>query len=41
MVSRMESVRLRRIVFAIDPRAFLTSSKVHDAFGEGFKDYQK
>ena len=41
VVSRMESVRLRRIVFAIDPRAFLTSSLLHDAFGEGFKDYQK
>lgn len=41
VVSRMESVRLRQIVFSTDTRAFLTSSKVHDAFGEGFKDYKK
>ena len=41
VVSRMESVRLRQIVFTTDSKAFLTSSKVNDAFGEGFKDYQK
>ncbi len=40
VVGRMESVRLRRIVFSVDPKAFLTSSKVNEAFGEGFKDYE-
>jgi len=37
-VSRLETIRLRRIVFSIDPRAFLISSKAHDTYGEGFKD---
>ena len=32
-------VVLRRIVFTVDPKAFLISTKAHDAFGEGFKDY--
>lgn len=41
VVSRMESVRVRQIVFSTDSKAFLTSSKVNDAFGEGFKDYQR
>ena len=39
VVSRMETVALRRIVFTVDPKAFLISTKAHDAFGEGFKDY--
>ena len=34
----MKTVRLRRIVFSVDPRAFLISSKAHDTYGEGFKE---
>ena len=37
-VTRLETVRLRRIVFSIDPRAFMISSKAHDTYGEGFKE---
>lgn len=37
-VSRMETVRLRRIVFSVDPRAFMISNKAHDTYGEGFKE---
>ena len=40
-VSRMESVRLRRIVFAADPAAFFISTRSHDTYGEGFKELQK
>jgi len=36
-VSRLETVRLRRIVFSVDPRAFMISNKAHDTYGEGFK----
>ena len=38
VVSRLETMRLRRIVFSVDPRAFLISSKAHDTYGEGFKE---
>ena len=37
-VTRLETVRLRRIVFSVDPHAFLISSKAHDTYGEGFKE---
>ena len=37
-VSRLETVRLRRIVFSVDPKAFMISSKAHDTYGEGFKE---
>ena len=37
VVSRMETVTLRRIVFSVDPRAFVISAKAHDTYGEGFK----
>lgn len=40
VVSRMETMTLRRIVFTVDPKAFLISTKAHDAYGEGFKDYR-
>lgn len=40
VVSRMETVHLRRIVFSIDPKAFLISSKAHDTYGEGFKEIE-
>lgn len=39
-VSRMETVRLRRIVFSVDPRAFMISNKAHDTYGEGFKEHK-
>lgn len=39
-VSRLETVRLRRIVFSVDPRAFMISNKAHDAYGEGFKEHK-
>ena len=38
VVSRMETVTLRRIVFSVDPRAFVISAKAHDTYGEGFKN---
>ena len=39
VVSRMETVTLRRIVFSADPRAFVISAKAHDTYGEGFKEH--
>ena len=39
VVSRMETVTLRRIVFSVDPKAFVISAKAHDTYGEGFKDH--
>ena len=40
-VNRMESIRLRRIVFSIDPSAFFITTRSHDTYGEGFKELQK
>ena len=40
VVSRMETIHLRRIVFSIDPKAFIVSNKAHDTYGEGFKELQ-
>ena len=40
VVSRLETTRLRRIVFSTDPRAFLISSKASETFGEGFKEHK-
>ena len=37
VVSRLETTRLRKIVFSTDSRAFLISSKASETFGEGFK----
>ena len=37
VVSRMESVSLRRIIFSVDPRAFVVTNRAHDTYGEGFK----
>lgn len=39
-VSRLETVRLRRIVFSVDPLAFIISNKAHDTYGEGFKEHK-
>lgn len=40
VVSRLETIPLRRIVFSVDPRAFLIASKSHDTYGEGFKEHK-
>ena len=40
VVSRLETITLRRIVFSVDPRAFLIASKAHDTYGEGFKEHK-
>lgn len=37
VVSRLETVRLRAIVFSVDPRAFVVANNVHEVLGEGFK----
>ena len=39
-VSRLETVRLRRIVFSVAPRAFIISNKAPDPYGEGFKEHK-
>ena len=41
VVSRLEAVRLRAVVFSVDPRAFVIDQNVHEALGEGFKELQK
>ncbi len=38
VVNRFESMQLRRIVFEVDPKAFVIANKVHEVFGEGFKE---
>lgn len=40
VVNRFESVLLRKIVFTIDPKAFVIANKVHEVFGEGFKTHE-
>ncbi len=37
VVHRMESIPLRRIVFEVDPRAFVIANKAHEVLGEGFR----
>jgi uncharacterized membrane-anchored protein YitT (DUF2179 family) len=41
VVNRFEAMTLRRIVFSIDPVAFVIASKAHEVLGEGFKEQQK
>lgn len=41
VVSRLEAVRLRAVVFSVDPGAFVIVQNVHEALGEGFKELQK
>lgn len=41
VVSRMETPRMRRIIFSTDPKAFVISTKAYDTFGEGFKEHSK
>jgi uncharacterized membrane-anchored protein YitT (DUF2179 family) len=40
VVSRRQIDDLKAIVHAVDPAAFLIISDVHEALGEGFKDFQ-
>ncbi len=37
VVNRFEAMRLRRIIFAADPRAFVIANKAYEVLGEGFK----
>ena len=39
VVNRFQSMRLRRVVFAIDPRAFVFSCRAHEVLGEGFENW--
>lgn len=38
VVNRFETMQLRRIIFSIDPAAFVISNKTHEVLGEGFKE---
>jgi len=38
VVHRLESMQLRRIVFNIDPNAFVIANKTHEVLGEGFTE---
>lgn len=40
VVNRFESMRLRKIIFAVDPSAFVIANKAHEVLGEGFKSGQ-
>ena len=37
VVNRFETMRLRRIIFSVDPKAFVIANKAHEVLGEGFK----
>ena len=37
VVNRFETIRLRRIIFQVDPRAFVVANKAKEVLGEGFK----
>ena len=39
VVNRFEAMRLRRIIFAADPTAFVIANKSYEVLGEGFKEY--
>ena len=41
VINRFETMQLRRIVFSIDPCAFVIASKAHEVLGEGFKEQNK
>ena len=38
VVGRMETIQLRRIIFSIDPDAFVIANKTHEVLGEGFNE---
>ncbi len=37
VVNRFETIHLRRIIFSVDPKAFVIANKAHEVLGEGFK----
>lgn len=37
VINRFETMHLRRIIFAVDPKAFVVANKAHEVLGEGFK----
>ena len=37
VVNRFEAMHLRRIIYAVDPSAFVVANKAHEVLGEGFK----
>ena len=37
VVNRFEAMHLRRIIHAVDPKAFVVANKAHEVLGEGFK----
>lgn len=39
VVNRFEAMRLRRIIFSVDPTAFVIANKAHEVLGEGFKEH--
>ena len=41
VVHRLETIELRRIVFSIDPRAFVIANKTHEVLGEGFTELDR
>ena len=38
VVNRLETMQLRRIIFSIDPAAFVIANKAHEVLGEGFQE---
>lgn len=41
VVNRMEAIKIRNIVFSIDPKAFMLANNTHEVLGEGFKSHGK
>lgn len=41
VINRFETMRLRNIVFSIDPKAFVIATNVYEVLGEGFKSHGK
>lgn len=41
VVGRTEESRLKKVIYKIDPRAFVFITDAHDVLGEGFKNYQE
>ena len=40
IISRSEVVKLKRLVYQVDPDAFMIITNVHEALGEGFKEIE-
>ena len=38
VVNRFQSMRLRRLIFSIDPAAFVIANRTHEVLGEGFNN---